>query len=95
MKSVANRTTPLPPPPPLPPTVRVSSIVPGGFGAAKNLCNHATVAQGDPEKLEVDADLRKDIDGFAEQVGRMTRERERERKRERERERCGRESKRE
>lgn len=32
-------------------------IVPGGFGAAKNLCNHATVAQGDASKMEVDTDL--------------------------------------
>ena len=28
-------------------------VIPGGFGAAKNLCNHATVAQGDASKLEV------------------------------------------
>ena len=32
-------------------------VVPGGFGAAKNLCNHATVAQGDASKMVVDADL--------------------------------------
>jgi enhancing lycopene biosynthesis protein 2 len=39
-------------------------IIPGGFGAAKNLCNHATVAQGDPAKLEIDADLSNAIGAF-------------------------------
>ena len=28
-------------------------LIPGGFGAAKNLCNHATVAQGDGSKMVV------------------------------------------
>lgn len=39
-------------------------IVPGGFGAAKNLCNHATVAQGDASKMEVDADLLAALQAF-------------------------------
>eukprot|EP00930_Biecheleria_cincta_P055055 TRINITY_DN41428_c0_g1_i1.p1 TRINITY_DN41428_c0_g1~~TRINITY_DN41428_c0_g1_i1.p1 ORF type:complete len:281 (-),score=46.74 TRINITY_DN41428_c0_g1_i1:78-842(-) len=39
-------------------------IVPGGFGAAKNLCNHATVAQGDSSKMFVNADLEKAILNF-------------------------------
>jgi enhancing lycopene biosynthesis protein 2 len=39
-------------------------VVPGGFGAAKNLCNHATVAQGDASKMVVDADLEAAIKAF-------------------------------
>ena len=39
-------------------------FIPGGFGAAKNLCNHATVAQGDPSKLVVDPDLSKSLTAF-------------------------------
>ena len=40
-------------------------IVPGGFGAAKNLCNHATVAQGDASKLEIDAGVKEAIEAFS------------------------------
>ena len=70
-------------------------LIPGGFGAAKNLCNHAMVciqrtrssascgtlalpsrspasssrlpqvAQGDPAKMEVDADVLRAIKGFS------------------------------
>jgi len=40
-------------------------VVPGGFGAAKNLCNHAMVAQGDPSKIEVDKDLRAALEAFS------------------------------
>ena len=39
-------------------------IVPGGFGAAKNLCNHATVAQGDVSKLIVEPALADSIKKF-------------------------------
>merc|ERR1712113_23179 len=39
-------------------------IIPGGFGVAKNLCNHATLAQGDPTKMIVDPDLTTAIEGF-------------------------------
>ena len=39
-------------------------IIPGGFGAAKNLCNHAMVAQGDPAKFEVDAHVSAAVVGF-------------------------------
>mmetsp|Transcript_62594 Transcript_62594/g.104184 ORF Transcript_62594/g.104184 Transcript_62594/m.104184 type:complete len:254 (-) Transcript_62594:317-1078(-) len=41
-------------------------VIPGGFGAAKNLCNHATVAQGDASKLEVDPDVKKTLLAFHE-----------------------------
>ena len=41
-------------------------VVPGGFGAAKNLCNHATVAQGDKAKMKVNKDLARCINEFAE-----------------------------
>eukprot|EP00966_Prymnesium_polylepis_P061357 1423414-Prymnesium_polylepis.2 len=40
-------------------------IVPGGFGAAKNLCNHAMVAQGDAAKLVIDEHLAGALKGFA------------------------------
>ena len=40
-------------------------VIPGGFGAAKNLCNHATVAQGDPSKLEIDPDVAKALTAFS------------------------------
>ena len=36
----------------------------GGCGGAKNLCNHATEAQGDPSKLKVDADLAASLAAF-------------------------------
>ena len=39
-------------------------IIPGGFGAAKNLCNHATEAQGDKSKLVVDGDLEVALKAF-------------------------------
>ena len=39
-------------------------FVPGGFGAAKNLCNHATEAQGDATKLIVEPDLEESIKKF-------------------------------
>merc|ERR1719502_580583 len=39
-------------------------VIPGGFGAAKNLCNHATVAQGDASKMVVNADLQKAMVAF-------------------------------
>ena len=38
--------------------------MPGGFGAANRLCNHATVAQGDASKMVVDADLEAAIKAF-------------------------------
>lgn len=40
-------------------------VVPGGFGAAKNLCNHATVAQGDASKMEVDENLERALKEFS------------------------------
>jgi len=40
-------------------------VIPGGFGAAKNLCNHATVAQGDVSKLEIDGDLERILKEFS------------------------------
>ena len=39
-------------------------VIPGGFGAAKNLCNHATVAQGDLSTLQIDEDLVSSLEGF-------------------------------
>ena len=39
-------------------------IVPGGFGAAKNLCNHATVAQGDAALMAVEPSLEAAIRAF-------------------------------
>lgn len=39
-------------------------IIPGGFGAAKNLCNHATEAQGDASKMVVDPDVEAAIKAF-------------------------------
>merc|ERR1712216_775705 len=39
-------------------------VIPGGFGAAKNLCNHATVAQGDASKMVVNSDLEKAVRAF-------------------------------
>jgi len=41
-------------------------IIPGGFGAAKNLCNHATVAQGDAAKMVVNPDVEKAVRAFHE-----------------------------
>ncbi len=40
-------------------------IVPGGFGAAKNLCNHAHTAQGDASKMIVNAELARCLNEFA------------------------------
>ena len=42
-------------------------VIPGGFGAAKNLCNHATVAQGDKDKLLVEPSLERAVAAFAAQ----------------------------
>lgn len=39
-------------------------VIPGGFGAAKNLCNHATEAQGDASKMVVDSDLEAAVKAF-------------------------------
>ena len=39
-------------------------VIPGGFGAAKNLCNHATVAQGDASKLTVNSDVVASLKAF-------------------------------
>lgn len=40
-------------------------VIPGGFGAAKNLCNHAMVAQGDPALIEIDDDVKAAVVGFS------------------------------
>lgn len=42
-------------------------VIPGGFGAAKNLCNHATVAQGDKAKLVVEPAVERAVAAFAAQ----------------------------
>jgi enhancing lycopene biosynthesis protein 2 len=39
-------------------------VIPGGFGAAKNLCNHATEAQGDVSKLVVNPDVEASLRAF-------------------------------
>ena len=39
-------------------------MVPGGFGVAKNLCNHATEAQGDASKLLIEPALVESIKKF-------------------------------
>ena len=48
----------------LDPTEYAALIVPGGFGAAKNLCNHATVAQGDAALMAVEPSLETAIRAF-------------------------------
>lgn len=42
----------------------VALIIPGGFGAAKNLCNHATEAQGELSKLVIDTEVETVIKEF-------------------------------